>query len=91
MSDYPNWNDIPACVGTDTEEWFAMEPAKVYNNPSTLRRICSSCKVFDQCYEYAVSHSVDGWWANTTPRMRQQIRSHMGIEAKQIYISKDEL
>jgi len=91
MSDYPKWEATPACVGTDNEEWFPVDDTSIYNNPNTLRRICSGCEVFNQCYEYAITHAVHGWWANTTPRVRQHIRRHLGIEVIPIHIDRDRL
>jgi WhiB family redox-sensing transcriptional regulator len=84
--EYPIWDSTPACIGTDTNDWFAQEDKPTaYANEPLLRRICSGCPVRQQCFNYALHHVVDGYWAGTTPRVRQQMRKRLGIEAEVIY------
>lgn len=82
---YPNWTDTPACRGTDTESWFTPEGSIQYKNEPLLRKICSNCPVRQQCFDYALNHVVEGYWAGTTPRVRQQMRKRLGITAKVLY------
>jgi len=85
MSDYPKWESTPACVGTDTELWFNEDDEPGYKEKNLLQRICAGCEVKSQCLNYALRHSVMGYWAGTTPRERQQMRSKLGIISTPIY------
>lgn len=84
---YPKWTDIPACEGTDSESWFTVDDSTTYKNESTLRKICANCPVRSQCFDYALNHVVDGYWAGTTPRVRQQMRKRLNIIPQLIYSS----
>jgi len=88
---YPKWTSTPACANTDTEEWFTPENSPAYRNELTLRKICSNCPVRNTCFDYALRHNVFGYWAGTTPRVRQAMRVRLGIVAEEIARSGEEL
>ena len=44
-----------------------------------LKLICGSCYAKDECLDYAVRHSVTGYWGNTTEQQRRAIRRKLGI------------
>lgn len=71
------------CLGVDPELFFpngAIAP----QTEKTLRRICMSCNVFWECYDYALNVKVDGFWAGTTDNQRKTLRKDLGIEAVRI-------
>jgi WhiB family redox-sensing transcriptional regulator len=89
MTDYPKWESTPACSGTDTELWFNEDDEPGYREKLLLQRICSGCEVKNQCLDYALRHSVMGYWAGTTPRERQQLRKKLNIISTPIYSAWD--
>lgn len=90
MGAYPVWTDTPACVGTDLEAWFTQGESSMYPNERALHKICNGCPVKVECYNYAVRHNVDGFWAGTTPRVRQLIRRELNMVVQEIYYSSAE-
>lgn len=76
---YPVWTETPACRGTDTEMWFAEDSEPGYREANLLKRICAGCPVQTQCLQYALENTVQGFWAGTTPRHRQQLRKKLNI------------
>lgn len=87
---YPKWTSRPACDGTDTEAWFTPEGSTTYTNENTIRKVCAGCPVREQCFDYALRHNVDGFWAGTTPRVRQVMRKRLGLVAEEISYSNSE-
>lgn len=81
---YPQWTDTPACRGTNTEMWFAEDSEPGYREANLLKRICAGCPVKQECLEYSLHHSVQGYWAGTTPRKRQELRKLLNIVPKPV-------
>lgn len=81
---YPVWTDTPSCAGTNTEMWFAEDSEPGYREASLLKRICAECPVKQQCLEYSLHHSVQGYWAGTTPRRRTELRKLLNIVPKPV-------
>ena len=44
-----------------------------------LKIVCGSCFAKDECLDYAVRHSVLGYWGNTTEAQRRAMRRKLGI------------
>jgi WhiB family redox-sensing transcriptional regulator len=66
------------CLGVDPELFFpngAIAPT----TEATLKRICMSCEVFDNCLDYALKVKVDGYWAGTTEAKRKELRRFFKI------------
>lgn len=76
---YPQWTETPACAGTNTEMWFCEDNEPGYREAALLKRICADCPVKKQCFDYALRHTVQGYWAGTTPRHRAQLRKKLNI------------
>ena len=91
MTNYPVWDGVPACSGTDTESWFTPDKSAMYKEIGLLRRICGGCEVRVQCLDYALKHDVHGYWGNTTPRERQRLRGKLGIKCEPIYDAREML
>ena len=90
MSDYPRFEGgTPACSETDPEMWFTEDEKPQYDEINLLKRICAGCEVREECLQYALRHSVMGFWAGTTPKERQRMRSRLGIVSTPIYSSWD--
>ena len=66
------------CLGLDTEMFFPVGQLnpKVEN---TLRRICMTCPVFDDCLDYSLKVKVSGYWAGTTETKRVELRRFFKI------------
>jgi WhiB family redox-sensing transcriptional regulator len=75
--------DQANCLGVDPELFFPIG-AIAPSTEKTLRKICMSCNVFWECYDYALGVKVEGFWAGTTDTQRKQLRKEFNIEAKRI-------
>lgn len=52
----------------DAELWFPVKLGAEYAEPAL--RVCGTCPVIRECYEYAVSHELHGIWGGATERDR---------------------
>jgi hypothetical protein len=74
-----------ACASTDTEMWFTGDDnPTVYENKDLLVRTCRSCEAKVECLDYALSVRVRGFWAGTTDKDRQKIRTRLNIIPRQV-------
>lgn len=73
------WMDKASCIGLDTEEFFAGDETKVYNNKPLLTRICGNCEVLEECKDYSLRYAVQGWWGNTSEKQRREKRQQLNI------------
>ena len=63
----PEWQTDAACLGSHLDFFHLQE-----SNKPALKAACASCKVADECLEYALlERQEDGWWAGTTPNQRR--------------------
>jgi WhiB family redox-sensing transcriptional regulator len=67
------------CASTDPEIFFPKNRGG-YDHMPMLKIVCGSCFAKDECLEYAVRHSVLGFWGNTTESQRRAIRRKRGIK-----------
>lgn len=74
------------CADTDPEAFFTEIGASTYPNLLLLKRICGSCKVVDQCLDYALRHEVMGYWGNTTESQRKKLRTKLNIIPRQLHL-----
>ena len=77
------FSDTPACVGIDVEVFFTEERGN-YANLDYVKKICKTCPVQVECYDYAIEHLVHGIWAGTTMEERNRYRSKHNIEGKTV-------
>lgn len=77
------------CASTDPEIFFTKDRGG-YDFMPTLRVICGACHAKDECLEYAVTHSVSGFWGNTTEKERRAIRKKRGIRPEPLLEQKKE-
>jgi WhiB family redox-sensing transcriptional regulator len=77
--DDKNWRKYAICNQTDPElffpdPWQSAAPAKL---------VCSFCPVRDECLTEALNNpGLQGIWAGTTPRERQQLRAQRRNQAQ---------
>lgn len=79
-NDYPVWTDTPSCVGIDVEMFFSDEN-KSYADFYAVAKICQSCPVLQQCFDYAIKYNVNGIWGGTSERQRMDYRKLYNITA----------
>jgi len=82
------WMEQANCSGLDTEDFFAGDDTKVYENKPLLTRICSNCDVLKQCQDYSLRYNVQGWWGNTSEKQRRTKRQQLNITPIQIVSDK---
>lgn len=82
------FNNPAACVGADTESFFPDVGANT-QTINTLKKICSGCLAFDECFTYAMHNTVEGIWAGTTRKDRQLYRRLNNIKSKPLYMPED--
>lgn len=83
--DYPRFSSVPRCAETDPDLWFNVGTERGYRELNLLKAICKNCEVREECYNYALNHAVDGFWAGKTPKEFQRIRSKLGIRPIPMY------
>lgn len=69
------------CASTDPEIFFTKDSGG-YEHILSLKSICGACHAKNECQDYAVKHSVMGYWGNTTEIQRRAIRKKLGIKAE---------
>jgi hypothetical protein len=77
------FSDTPACAGIDTEIFFTDEKGN-YANLDFIKRMCNTCSVRVECFDYAVENLVQGIWAGTTMEERNRYRTKRGIIGKTV-------
>lgn len=77
------FSSTPACSGLDVELFFTEEKGN-YSNLDFIKRMCNTCPVRIECFDYAIEHLVHGLWAGTTKDERDTYRSKRGIVGKTV-------
>ena len=72
--------DQANCLGIDPELFFPVGGMKA-ETKQMLERICARCDVFWDCRDYSLSVKVEGFWAGTDAKQREQIRQEFDIDA----------
>jgi WhiB family redox-sensing transcriptional regulator len=62
--------DEALCREVDGELFFTEDRLGI----NQAKQVCGMCPVTEPCLTYALTHRVDGIWAGTTPRKRQDMR-----------------
>ncbi len=68
----------PACEGIDVEVFFTKEKGN-YTNLDYIKKVCKTCSIQVECFDYAVNNLVHGIWAGTTMEERNRYRTKHGI------------
>ena len=77
------FSDTPACAGIDVEIFFTEEKGN-YTNLDFIKKMCNTCSVRVECFDYAIENLVHGVWAGTTKDERDKYRSKRGIVGKTV-------
>ena len=76
-----------ACRGMDTE-WFYTPMSELLSQGisyRTLRRVCFSCPIWEECLKYAVQEQPYGFWGGLSEEERKHLydgthpRSHVQL------------
>jgi hypothetical protein len=78
------FSDTPACSGIDVEIFFTEDKGGNYTNLDFIKRMCNTCPVRVECFNYAIENLVQGIWAGTTTNERDRYRSKHGIIGKTV-------
>ena len=74
---------MPSCTGIDVEIFFTEEKGN-YPHLNYIRKLCNTCPVQVQCFDYAIKNLVEGIWGGTTKKERDKHRSKRGIIGKTV-------
>lgn len=85
----PYFDGTQVCAQIGGEFFFPESPAEVIANKKYLEPICGECEFRVECLEYAVTHNVEGIWAGTSDRQRQEIRRKLHIRAKEFEYTRN--
>jgi WhiB family redox-sensing transcriptional regulator len=77
------FSDRPACEGIDTELFFSEDKGN-HTHFAYIKRICNTCPVLTECFDYAIENLVHGIWAGTNKKERDKYRSKHGIIGKTV-------
>jgi hypothetical protein len=73
----PNYTGNEPCGEVDPE--FFYKELIVKSLKKTLKGICASCDIQNECAEYAIHTEPWGFWGGLTPIERRQIRKQRNI------------
>jgi len=71
--------DNANCLGVDPELFFPVGTMKM-ETEKILQRVCAKCEVFWECRDYALNVKVDGFWAGTDAKQREELRKEFNID-----------
>jgi hypothetical protein len=77
------FSSTPACSGLDVELFFTEEKGN-YSHLDFIKRMCNTCPVRVECYDYAIDNLVHGIWAGTTKDERDRHRSKHNMVGKTV-------
>ena len=72
---YREWAARGACRGMSVDAFYVTSGMKYEG----LRELCAGCPVIDNCYDHAIQHESEGFWAGTTENERVAIRREKNI------------
>ena len=71
-----DWVDRSACRGMPADMFYPAESMHV--SPAVVE-LCAGCPVRGECYDHAMRHEAEGYWAGTTPNERKSRRRKLGM------------
>lgn len=72
-----SWQRHAACQDTDPDIFFDDDA-----HPEA-HALCQTCPVITDCLDFAMTHSLSGYWGGTTDRQRRAIRTAQARAARQ--------
>ena len=79
MYDLPKFTEPVNCSTIDPELFFVADWKSAHKEREVAKSICASCPSATACFEYALTHNVEGVWAGTTTRERKIMRKQLNI------------
>jgi hypothetical protein len=76
----PYFDGTQPCAQIGGDLFFPETAAEVSSSKQFLIPICGSCEFNVECLEYALTHSVEGIWAGTSVRQRQELRTQRNLK-----------
>jgi WhiB family redox-sensing transcriptional regulator len=74
------------CIGVDVDMFFTEEGSSTFPEENMLKRICGNCTVKAECLDYALRHTVLGWWGGTSEWQRKRLRKQLNIIPKPVLV-----
>jgi len=78
------FSDTPACNGIDVEVFFTEDKGGNYAHLDYVKKICKTCPVRVECFDYAMDTLVHGIWAGTTKEERDRYRRKHNMVGKTV-------
>jgi WhiB family transcriptional regulator, redox-sensing transcriptional regulator len=83
-----NFTEQANCAGIDVDMFFTKEGTSTFQEEAFLRRICAACPVKSECLDYALHHSVLGWWGGTSEIKRKKLRRQLNIIPEPVIVER---
>lgn len=77
--DGEEWRDQAACRGYRTSIFVPSDGDTPHAVDPTAAALCDGCPVRPDCLDYALNHTVHGYWGGTSERQRRRLRRLHGI------------
>jgi WhiB family redox-sensing transcriptional regulator len=77
------FSKTPACAGINVELFFTEERGN-YEHLDYIKKICKTCPVRVECFDYAMDTLVHGIWAGTTKEERDRYRRKHNMVGKTV-------
>jgi hypothetical protein len=71
-----SWQKNAVCAGMDSSLFFLSHGQKIKQEAVDA---CSRCPVKEACLDHSLKYEEYGYWGNTTPLQRVQLRKERGI------------
>ena len=83
-----NFTDQANCIGIDVNMFFTEEGSSTFPEENFLKRTCAACPVKIECLDYALHHSVLGWWGGTSEIQRRRLRKQFNINPIPVIVER---
>lgn len=77
------------CIGIDVNMFFTEKNSGTFKEENLLKRTCGACVVKSECLDYAIHHSVLGWWGGTSEGQRKRLRKQLNIIPEPIIVERN--
>jgi hypothetical protein len=71
------WWESAACRHLPTNLFFLERWEQ--GTHQAAAEACLDCPVYAECFDWAIVHELEGYWAGTTPEARRRIRRAQNI------------
>ena len=84
-----NFTDQANCIGIDVNMFFTEGDSSTFQEENFLKRTCAACSVKSECLDYALNHSVQGWWGGTSEVQRKRLRKQLNIIPTPVIVERN--